>query len=496
MANISTPTEWAQAQLQYMGLPTTQQNVAFLVAWAAMEGGNWNNTAHYNPLNTTLRLGGSTVMGGGNSAGVQSYSSWDVGIQATAETLDGYPAIVAALQSGNPDQANSSGQLGGELSTWSGGGYRQINVGDAGGYNPSSSGGGAAPAAGITNTPTDNGGQGFADLPQGNPQIPGMNDIAALNQYIEQNYPSEAWLLNIPDVATTLEQAVAAGDSTQAIQAAIQNTSWWQTTSSAMRQYEENQATNPADYNFSTPGSTAAQQLAQIQNLAAQAGVTLTTDQAQSIALDSLMYGWSTQQINQQIGALGQIAPGASAGPNSAVLGQQTQTNEGAVMDQLTQIAHNYLQLQSDQSLQQWADQIAGGTQTLQSYTAAMQAAAEAQYPTLAPGLASGQSVTQLMNNQITAAAQLMEVDPSEVAAGLLTDPIYSQIMTGGAQSIAPDAATGQKGTGGTNIPAPMTTAQTQQYIRSTPQWSTTQNARDSAAQVEQAIVQGFGRTT
>lgn len=82
-----TPKTFAEAVLSSLGLPQTSSNVQALVAWQKKEGGNWQNGARFNPLNTTLRLPGSTVMSGGNSAGVQSYTSWDQGVQATAETL-------------------------------------------------------------------------------------------------------------------------------------------------------------------------------------------------------------------------------------------------------------------------------------------------------------------------------------------------------------------------------------------------------------------------
>lgn len=98
-----TPKTFAEAVLSSLGLPQTSSNVQALVAWQKKEGGNWQNGARYNPLNTTLRLPGSTVMSGGNSAGVQSYTSWDQGVQATAETLrmSNYTAIRQVLaQSG------------------------------------------------------------------------------------------------------------------------------------------------------------------------------------------------------------------------------------------------------------------------------------------------------------------------------------------------------------------------------------------------------------
>lgn len=80
-----TPASFATALLSYLGLPTNQANVDAVVAWENQEGGNWKNTAAYNPLNTTLQMPGSTSQ---NKVGVQAYTSWDQGLAATAQTLE------------------------------------------------------------------------------------------------------------------------------------------------------------------------------------------------------------------------------------------------------------------------------------------------------------------------------------------------------------------------------------------------------------------------
>ena len=100
---INTQQDWATAFLSKLGIAPTVQNTADLVAWQEQEGGNWNNSAKYNPLNTTLSEPGSAAI---NSVGVKSYTSWSQGLQATASTLQvnayGYPAIVSDLQNNAP----------------------------------------------------------------------------------------------------------------------------------------------------------------------------------------------------------------------------------------------------------------------------------------------------------------------------------------------------------------------------------------------------------
>ena len=89
---------WEAALLQQINAPLTKQNVAFLDAWQQSEGG----TAANNPLNTTQPASGASDY---NSVGVKNYPSPNVGIQATAQTLQNgrYPIILSALRSGNPN---------------------------------------------------------------------------------------------------------------------------------------------------------------------------------------------------------------------------------------------------------------------------------------------------------------------------------------------------------------------------------------------------------
>lgn len=99
-----TPESWAQALLEQCQLPVTPTNLRAIVAWEMAEGGNWNNSAHYNPLNTTMPETGATAM---NSVGVKAYTSWSQGFSATIATLynGNYTNVIVALKAGNNAQA-------------------------------------------------------------------------------------------------------------------------------------------------------------------------------------------------------------------------------------------------------------------------------------------------------------------------------------------------------------------------------------------------------
>jgi len=66
--------------LKAIKAPTTKRNKLVIVSWIQAEGG----TARNNPLNTTHDAPGATDY---NWVGVKNYPTYEVGVQATAETL-------------------------------------------------------------------------------------------------------------------------------------------------------------------------------------------------------------------------------------------------------------------------------------------------------------------------------------------------------------------------------------------------------------------------
>ena len=102
--SAETPILFAEQLLQMMGWPQTKSNIDAMVAWEAAEGGAWDNSARYNPLNTTQPEPGATSAGTSQSS-IRAYNSWAQGLQATAATLrqnqTGYAGIRQAFASGN-----------------------------------------------------------------------------------------------------------------------------------------------------------------------------------------------------------------------------------------------------------------------------------------------------------------------------------------------------------------------------------------------------------
>jgi hypothetical protein len=114
---------WAQAVLAQGGWPQTPSNVNFLQAWAAAEGGSFNNDYTYNVLNTGQSGYGGVVPAGGS---FPAFPSWSNGVQATVATLNqtngDYANITDALATGNATQQFTQGNLTSAINTWDPGG--------------------------------------------------------------------------------------------------------------------------------------------------------------------------------------------------------------------------------------------------------------------------------------------------------------------------------------------------------------------------------------
>jgi hypothetical protein len=93
--------EFAKAVLEQVGIKPTTAAVEKMVAWETAEGGNWQNGAKYNPLNTTLPMVGAGNTGA--QGNIKVYTSWAQGVDATAKTLDGseYEGVRTALEGGS-----------------------------------------------------------------------------------------------------------------------------------------------------------------------------------------------------------------------------------------------------------------------------------------------------------------------------------------------------------------------------------------------------------
>lgn len=305
------------------------------------------------------------------------------------------------------------------------------------------------------------------------PPVDVAQDPAKLDQWIRQNQSSYGWLLDVdPKVKQLVEQQISAGNTAN-LMAMVEQTTWWKTTSSALRQYYENMAADPGDYSFTVAGSTASQTLANIMDDASGAGVTLTRQQAETIATDSMKWGWNPSQVKAAIGSMVTYGVGADG---------QVTTDAQTIVNHLDQVAGQYYQKPSPQVLQSWAQNIAAGTQTIDQYTAYMAKNAALQWTGMAGQIQQGYTPQQITDSLRTQLASTLAVDPTSI--DFVNDPGFSKIL-----DYVPPGSTDP-------THRMMTQSEALQYVKSTPSfgYQNTQGARDAAAQLETTLSQAWGK--
>lgn len=438
-----TAHTWAAALLQKLGAPVTEANVEAMVAWEAEEGGHWNNTATYNPLNTIEQMQGSTPYEAGKS--VQAYTSWEQGLNATVRTLEssgeGYESILAALKDGSDPNAVANAVVN---SHW---GTKKITIGGHADYGTGAGGSPGSAAAG--NNPA------LAD------QAP-LSTKDYLSQDVDGTYGYLSAFLKNPEIGPILAKAAKNDWSQDRMLAALEKTNWWKKTSSSARSWQATKKLDPASAH-----QQLTQQIQTIQQLAKSTlGYTLDAKRAKNLANTSIAASWSQAQLQQAIGAEFKYQ-GA----------QQTyQGAAGQTVTQLQAIAKSYVVPLSNSTLQQWSKQILEGTYTTSDFQAYVQQQAESLYPTLKAALKSGQTTMQYADPYLQVASQILE-KPADTFN--LSDPQWNKALL-------------QPGADGTRVP--MQLSDWADYLRSLPAYKQTDQAKGAAADFGLAIANIFGK--
>ena len=154
-----------------------------------------------------------------------------------------------------------------------------------------------------TPTPTSQAGPTVSDATS-TATVTGQDAISL----VEQNYPAEAWMLNVPELAQVIiniaQQQITDPNT---IQAMMEGTNWWKTQSDAARTFFEQEMTDPATW-----GANLQAQEQSVQATFSQLGLKPTQAQINSFAYESLLNGWTTQELTNHVAKAVQINPDGS----------------------------------------------------------------------------------------------------------------------------------------------------------------------------------------
>lgn len=290
----------------------------------------------------------------------------------------------------------------------------------------------------------------------------GLEAGQAIIEQIKQDYPAFVPLMGIPDIATLILKASAPGAqwTPQKLQAEIQGTDWWKNTSQPARNWQVLQLTQPGE-----ASRQSAQMAVQVHQLAATEGVVLTPQDLGELVQSAQSNQWNAAQIQQAVAGHATLKQDKAGTIEQTTMGLQSTASQYGIPV-------------SPHTAFQWAQKIAAGTATADSFTAYAKDQAKALYPTLAQHLDQGMTVRQLADPYLQIAGQVLGVDPNSLE-------LSSQKWSAALQGKGPDG----------KIVGPMSQDAWTQKLMSDPQYGYdhTENARAAATNIVQQLGTAFG---
>ena len=266
---------------------------------------------------------------------------------------------------------------------------------------------------------------------------------------------------NVPDIKNTLDAAIQGGWTPDHFAAVLQGTNWYKKTSDAQRQATILKASNPGEY-----ARQRNLKLHSIDQVQRQIGVSLSSADLNHLTDQALNLGWTDQEITNYVTAQVKVTHGGVG-----LKGQAAVTT-----DALKSQAADYFVPMSDQTLQQWTQQILRGSVPAASFTSYLKEQAKSMFPNLATAIDSGVTVKQYVEPYRQIAARTLEIAPDSVN---LQDPKFGKGLT------QVDPKTGQR--------VSMSLSDYQTYLRGLPDYEHTDQARQQAASLTENITKMFG---
>lgn len=271
----------------------------------------------------------------------------------------------------------------------------------------------------------------------------------ATEEAILEIFPSAAYWLTVPEIREVLDRGVEEGWSPDRLRAAIEDTSWWQSTEASVRVFDEQELRDPA-----TTAARIEQQAFVIRRQAMQAGIGITTQVASDVARNSLRFGWSEEQVRD---ALFQAAGDANISGIGSIA-TDAQTIKG--------MARQYHVPISDEDANMYALRLFNGTLDFASIQTLMTQNAKAMFPHLAEQLDMGLTVEDYMRPLINVAAQELDMNPNAID---LTGTKFSELYALDSYSSVRD------------------------WARAQDEWQYTDRANDEADQMNLSLLKTMG---
>ena len=270
-----------------------------------------------------------------------------------------------------------------------------------------------------------------------------------------------------PSIKALMDTAVREGYTAARFGAELRNTSWWKNTQDSVRQYMGLQATDPQ-----TLQSRIDSLKPEVRKQASTLGLNLSNESINKLADEAVKYGWTTTQMVNNIGAEAvkeYRQGGGQAGGSQELAGSTTLQN-------IKGIASDYMINVTDAEFTRFTQQILTGKKTETDFLNMAKSRAKLRYSGLTDAIDRGETVRGATEDYRTSAAGLLEIDPDEVD---FTDEKFAPAFNYIDET--------------TKKPRQMNIQEWNQYIRSTPDWQNTQNAKGLYRDVAFNLARSFG---
>tara|TARA_R100001510_G_scaffold1424_1_gene1138 strand:+ start:12440 stop:14278 length:1839 start_codon:yes stop_codon:yes gene_type:complete len=266
---------------------------------------------------------------------------------------------------------------------------------------------------------------------------------------------------NATDTTSLMDYIVENGiTSVTRVKGLLQKTEWWQTTDRAMRAFDATwgDMSEPERTEFLEPLTDRLAKEAQFL------GFELSDEEQFDLAKNLMRFGDSEDQEAIREAVLGQLQYGKM---------QSDISGFGAAKDAIQQLAYKYYTPIDDATAQDWAEQIYTGEATNEEYEQYLKATAVSRFPTLDKvinemGVTPDQyfspykyQIEQMLGRQVNMLEE------------------FSDVI-----EFMPDTGTASR---------PMTLSEVRKFVRATPEWQQTDDAKDQARALAFSIGQTFG---
>lgn len=270
---------------------------------------------------------------------------------------------------------------------------------------------------------------------------------------------SYSFLKSNSELASIFGTAVAETWTADKFKAKVKDTKWWQATSEKVREAQILQATDPATY------AAKVQATGMIVRMAAnEMGAIVPEGVLSSIGENVMRTGMEDAELRH---TLAQYIDFTKEG----TLGGQA----GQAQVRLTQLARlNGVQM-SDQSMKNYAQQIAMGVTTMEQAEQYVRNMAKSMFPVYGEQIDAGENMQDIASPYIEQVSKDLELNPFDVG---LDNPLVKRGLNGLTEKGEPHG---------------LTLYEFQNVVRSDPRWLQTNNAREGIMKVGNDVLRNMG---